>query len=95
MTQSVESSSCCARPPVLIRGLLDDPSVFRPMIERHAPYWPVQRYFANSAEFRSSSGQGAGMMIAPNFRGDWAYDEPKVDGAEIFREGLRKAGLPE
>ena len=64
--------------------VLDDPGVFRRLIERHSPYYPVQRYFAGNAEYRSSSGQGDAMIIAPNFRGDWAYDEPIIDGVETL-----------
>lgn len=73
-----------ARPPIFIDRLLDDPHAVRPLIERHAPYAPVQRYFSDRAEYRQSSGQGAGDLIAPNFRGDWAYDVPLVEGAELF-----------
>ncbi len=81
------------RPPIFIDHVLDDPDAFRRLIERHAPYLPVQRYFAGNAEYRSSSGQGNAMVIAPNFRGDWAYDKPLVEGAELFldHEGLREA----
>jgi hypothetical protein len=81
------------RPPIFIDRVLAEPDAFRRLIERHAPYLPVQRYFAGNAEYRSSSGRGTTMVIAPNFRGDWAYDEPLVDGAGIFLEhpGLREA----
>jgi hypothetical protein len=72
-----------ALPPILIPRLLDDPDVFESLIASHSPYYPVQRYFESEAEFHSSSGQGP-MLIAPNFRGDWAYDKPLVDGAELF-----------
>lgn len=78
-----------ARAPVFIEALLDDPSVFRGLVERHAPYWPVQRYFANDAEYRMSSGSDAPMIVAPNFRGDWAYDRPLVEGAELFLDHPR------
>jgi hypothetical protein len=71
-------------PPILLRDLLGEPSRFRELIEKHAPYQPVQRYFAGAAEYRASSGGGQGMIIAPNFRGDWAYEKPLVAGAEIF-----------
>ncbi len=67
-------------PPIFIDCVLDDPSIFRDLIERHSPYWPVQRYFASDAEYRASSGSGQKMIVAPNFRGDWAYDTPLVDG---------------
>ena len=70
-------------PPIAIDCLLDEPAVFRELIERHAPYLPVQRYLENAAQYRALSGAGK-MMIAPNFRGDWAYDQPLVPGAELF-----------
>jgi hypothetical protein len=73
-----------ARPPIQLARLLDEPGSFRELIERHAPYFPVQRYLATDAEFRLSSGRGGFNIIAPNFRGDWAYDEPLVDGADAL-----------
>lgn len=72
-----------ARPPLFVETVLEDPKIFRPLVEANAPYAPVQRYFANAAEARSQSSQGP-MVIAPNFRGDWAYAEPLIDGAEVF-----------
>ena len=72
-----------ARPPIFVEKVLDQPSIFRDLVEANAPYAPVQRYFANAAEARSQSSRGP-MFIAPNFRGDWAYGEPLVEGAEIF-----------
>jgi hypothetical protein len=73
-------------PPIFIDRVLDDPGIFRDLIEQHSPYWPVQRYFANDAEYRASSGSGQKMIVAPNFRGDWAYDTPLVDGVEPLLE---------
>jgi hypothetical protein len=71
-------------PPIFIDSLLDEPEVFRTLIERHSPYYPVQRYFSSDAEHRASSGSGSSMIVAPNFRGDWAYDKPLVEGAELL-----------
>jgi hypothetical protein len=71
-------------PPIFVDEVFDDPEIVRRLIERHSPYLPVQRYFATEAEFRASSGKGQTMLIAPNFRGDWAYDKPLVDGAEVL-----------
>lgn len=80
--------------PVRIDRLFDDPDAMRALIARHAPYWPVMRYFANPAEEaaqnggrsvtkgRDSAKAARPMMVMPVFRGDWAYDEPLVDGAE-------------
>jgi hypothetical protein len=73
-------------PPIFIDRVLEDPEIFRALIEQHSPYWPVQRYFANDAEYRANSGSGRKMIIAPNFRGDWAYDSPLVDGVECLLE---------
>ena len=80
------------RTPVVIDRLLDDPGLVRRLVEAHEPYYPVQRYFRNDADYASSTGQQH-MIIAPNFRGDWAYDEPQIDGVEplLFHEGFREA----
>jgi len=39
--------------------------------------------------------KGRPMFIAPWFRGDWAYEEPLVAGAEVFldHEGFRRSAL--
>ena len=88
--------------PVRIDRCFDDPDAMRALIARHAPYWPVMRYFANPAEEAAQNGGqsvAAGrdsakaakpMMVMPVFRGDWAYDRPLVDGAETV---LHHAGL--
>jgi hypothetical protein len=79
------------RPPVFLDRLLDEPAIVPELVERHAPYWPVQRYFASAEEMRAlsktSGRDGApdartGMVVGPVFRGDWAYDRPLVDGVE-------------
>lgn len=80
-------------PPVHIDGLLDDAGLVRSLVERHAPYWPVQRYFASAEEMRALSDttdRGPGLVVGPVFRGNWAYDEPLVDGVEPI---LRNAKL--
>jgi hypothetical protein len=81
-----------ALPPILIGHVLDDPEQLRDLVERHSPYLPVQRYFVSDAEYRASSGRGRNI-VAPNFRGDWAYDVPLVQGAEIFlgHQGFARA----
>ena len=38
-----------ARKPIFVEKVLEDPSVFRGLVEANAPYAPVQRYFANEA----------------------------------------------
>ena len=69
------------RTPVVIDRLLDDPGLVPRLVEQHQPYYPVQRYFRNATEYASSTGSDQ-MVIAPNFRGDWAYDAPLVEGVE-------------
>jgi hypothetical protein len=71
--------------PVVLDPCFDDPGIVRRLVEANAPYWPVQRYFANSAEYAALSGNDAGdeaMPVAPVFRGDWHYDVPLIEGAE-------------
>lgn len=84
------------RPPVFFDPVLQDAGLVRRLVEANGPYLPVQRYFHNAAEYRASSApgeRGAPMIVAPNFRGDWAYDEPLVEGVEpiLHHEGFRRA----
>jgi hypothetical protein len=74
------------RPPVAVDRAVEDPAAFRRTVERLAPYWPVQRYFANSAEYAALSGDASArpMVVAPVFRGNWAVDGKAVPGAEAF-----------
>jgi hypothetical protein len=68
------------RPPVAIAEVFDDPSCVDRLVLDHQPYWPVQRYLANRAEYATVSGRSGdadapeGMPVAPVFRGDWAFD---------------------
>lgn len=76
--------------PVKIDQAFANPNQVRAMVLRHAPYWPVMRYFANATEEAAQNGAKKvdsdkprrPMVVMPVFRGDWAYDEPKVDGAQ-------------
>src|SRR5882762_6791654 len=79
------------RPPVVIDRVFDDPGLVRTLIERHAPYWPVQRYFASAEEQRALSASTRQPVVGPVFRGDWAYDRPLVDGVEPILENARFA----
>jgi len=89
----------CPRAPIVIDHVLPDPAVVRELLVRGAPYWTVQRYVKNPSEMAALSDAGTQgrknrpMFIAPWFRGDWAYDEPFVEGAEVFlgHEGFRSA----
>jgi hypothetical protein len=79
------------RPPVVLDRAVDDPAVVRALIDAHQPYWPVQRYFANSAEYAALSGQAepAQMIIAPVFRGNWATDGEPLEGVQPLLESER------
>lgn len=83
------------RPPIRMDRVLDDPGVVRTLVERHAPYWPVQRYFANAAEYAALSGAGdaVDMPVAPVFRGNWTDEGRALPGVEVFlhHPGLRAA----
>ena len=72
------------RTPVRLGRVVDDPDEVWRLIDAHAPYWPVQRYFANSAEYATLSGQDepAQMIVAPVFRGNWAFDGDVLDGVQ-------------
>ena len=80
------------RPPVVIERVFDDPSLVRALVARGGPYWSVQRYLRNLTEMAALSDAArtedgampppeAPMFVAPWFRGDFAYDEPLVEGA--------------
>ena len=79
-------------PPVVLPKVLDDPRLVRRLVEANAPSYPVQRYFQNEAQYRANTGH-AQMVIAPNFRGDWAYNASQIDGVEplFFHETFREA----
>ena len=72
------------RTPVRLDKVVDDRDQVWQLIERHAPYWPVQRYFANSAEYATLSGQDEPekMIVAPVFRGNWANEGEVLDGVQ-------------
>jgi hypothetical protein len=85
------------RTPVALDRVVDDRDQVWRLIDRHAPYWPVQRYFANSAEYATLSGQDepAQMIVAPVFRGNWATDGEVLDGVQpiLDSERFRDAAL--
>lgn len=72
------------RPPVVLSHAFDDPGAVERLIDAHQPYWPVQRYFANAAEYAALSGKSGAtpMIVAPVFRGNWATDGTVATGVE-------------
>ena len=77
-----------ARPPIHLDTALDDPQIVRSLLERTAPHYPVQRYFRSGAEMRAQSGP-ADLIVAPNFRADWATPGERVGGIEPILENPR------
>ncbi len=76
------------RPPIPLAPALDEPGLVRELLERTAPHHPVQRYFRSGAEMRAQSGP-AQLIIAPNFRADWATADARVAGIEPILENPR------
>jgi hypothetical protein len=76
------------RPPIPLAPALDEPGRVRELLERTAPHFPVQRYFQSGAEMRAQSGP-AQLIIAPNFRADWATAESRVEGIGFFLDNAR------
>lgn len=67
--------------------MFEDPSRIDELLVAHQPYWPVQRYMSNRAEYATLSGGTAGdgaaaMPVGPVFRGDWAYGGEVQAGVE-------------
>jgi hypothetical protein len=86
------------RTPVVLDRVVDDREQVKALIDAHQPYWPVQRYFANSAEYAALSGSNepTQMIVAPVFRGNWATDGEPLEGvaplldSPRFTEAARK-----
>jgi hypothetical protein len=80
----VDVVTSAPRPPVVLPHAFDDPGAVERLIEAHQPYWPVQRYFANAAEYAALSGKSGAtpMIVAPVFRGNWAADGAVEAGVE-------------
>jgi hypothetical protein len=79
------------RTPVKLDKVVDDRDEVWRLIDAHAPYWPVQRYFANSAEYAAMSGsdEPTQMIVAPVFRGNWAFDGEVLEGVQPLLDSER------
>lgn len=75
--------------PIAIDQAYEDPGAVSALVERHAPYWSIQRYVASEAELaavsreRAADGGAPAVRVIPWFRGDWAFGDSVVEGAEI------------
>jgi hypothetical protein len=77
----------------MLNPALDDPGQVWKLIENLGPYWPVQRYLANTAEYAAISGEAEPkeMFIAPVFRGNWTNNGVALPGVEPILEDARFA----
>jgi len=72
------------RPPVVLPTAVDDPELVEALLVKHGPYWPVQRYVSNDAEYAALSGSSPDtkMPITTVFRGNWTNDGEPLPGVE-------------
>jgi len=82
------------RPPILLSAAVDDPSVVEALLVQHGPYWPVQRYVSNDAEYAALSGgpKGVTMPVTTVFRGNWAQPGQVLAGVEPLLHNERFVG---
>ncbi|MFT5444572.1 MAG: hypothetical protein ACI8W3_003629 [Myxococcota bacterium] len=72
-------------PPIKIDSVFENPACVRALVEANGPYAPVQRYFTDDEEYKATAGaesRDKPVFIAPVFRGDWAYEEPLIEGVD-------------
>ena len=87
--------------PVVLDSVVDDPERIRRMARDHGPYWQPGRTIASSksvTEVNDNTGDDADTdfadaMIGPTFRGQWAFGEPLVEGADaiLHHDGFHAA----
>lgn len=78
--------------PILLDTVVDDPETIRQMARDNGPYWQPGRTIASSksaTEVAANDGDDdatdfANAMVGPTFRGQWAFGEPMVDGADAL-----------
>jgi hypothetical protein len=76
--------------PIVMTHVVDDPEAIRAMARANGPYWQPGRMLATSgsarqvAENRKDGSEKVftDAMIGPTFRGQWAFGEPSIAGAE-------------
>jgi hypothetical protein len=87
--------------PVVLDRVVDDPESIRRMARAHGPYWQPGRTIASSksaTEVADNDGDDAdtdfaNAMVGPTFRGQWAFGEPLIEGADVLlgHEGFTAA----
>lgn len=71
----------------MLDRVVDDGEVVRDMAKANGPYWQPGRMLATSGAAKDTADGDADLEVDPNivgpvFRGDWAFGEPLVEGAE-------------
>ena len=87
--------------PIVLDQVVDDPDKIRQMARDNGPYWQPGRTIASSkaaVDVADNDGDDddtdfTNAMVGPTFRGQWAFGEPQVDGAEalLHHEGFHDA----
>lgn len=78
------------RPPIVLDHVVDDGEAIREMARRNGPYWQPARMLIRSGAVRSTAGDAEPdlevdqALVGPVFRGDWAFGEALVDGADAL-----------
>lgn len=78
------------KPPIVLDRVFDDPGAVRAMAHANGPYWQPGRMLTSSTAVRDTAEGSAGdvgvdaSLIGPVFRGDWAFGEALVDGADVL-----------
>lgn len=76
------------KPPIVLDAVVDDGRAVRDMAKANGPYWQPGRMLTTSGAPRDAVGDDEpdlevdARLVGPVFRGDWAFGEPLVDGAE-------------
>ncbi|MCB1028956.1 MAG: hypothetical protein KDB24_14490 [Microthrixaceae bacterium] len=75
-------------PPIVLDEVVENPEAVRELARSNGPYWQPGRMLMSSGSVRETAGGTAGdvgieaNLVGPVFRGDWAFGEPLIDGAD-------------
>lgn len=66
-----------SKPPILLEGLMQDPSAVVRLLERHAPYTPLGGWYRPGVDLDSPTSP---MW----FQNDWVHDGTELAGSDLF-----------
>ena len=80
------------RGETVIDRVVDDPEAIRQMARDNGPYWQPGRTIATSKsaiavadnDGDDADSDFADAMVGPTFRGQWAFGDPMIDGADAL-----------